>query len=451
MKGLLVLAFGATFFTLFVIPIAYGNHPLSFPQTATGPEYIYILAKDRYLVLDPVTLRILDTVNTGTWLRGLVPAIEGDFVYVTNPEINAVLVISTNTHQVVDTIRVEGAPGSIAISPDGKQLWVRTVNGVSVIDVAKREVIASIPTGGGFIFAMGPGATARFTFVPAIAEQPALVYVNNAQDNTITAIDMNSLTVVATIPVGTKPTGLDYSPLSKKLYVVNQESSDISVIDVSTNQVIKTIAAQKGAGGMEFSLDGRYAFVDTRHSRGGGDSLLVVDATTDSIKSVMDLRQTGIPTDQPVNPSRLFFSPDGKLGFAILKTSPHVFVFDVATQKLVKDIALTPLKPEAQYRCSVLVSHDGKSVYVTSAVEETITVIDIASLQVRNIIMTNAPTCSTYSVLTPGLPAVIAGAEVVKPSIELLPAVYALIASTGVLAFFTAYFAKKSRRKIESK
>jgi DNA-binding beta-propeller fold protein YncE len=142
--------------------------------------------------------------------------------------------------------------------------------------------------------------------------------------------------------------------------------------------------------------DGRHLFLDSRYSRDGGDSQIVVDATTDSAVATIDVRPAG--TASPANPSRLVFTPDGRLGISIHKTSPNVSVIDVAGLRLVKTIELKPLSDKVLYRCSITLAPDGKTAYITSAVEETITAIDLSTLSVRGIVMTHAPTCGMYYV-----------------------------------------------------
>ncbi len=378
-------------------PVASGNHSVTTPQQPglSGPEVLYVLAKDSYLVVDPASLKVLTTVKVGGCFSSLVPTGDGKLVYASNPCLNAVVVIDPAAHKVIDLLRVGEGPGAdMLLSPDWKTVWVRTLDGVSVIDAAAHKFIANIRTGETKL--REPGS--RMAFVPPTAGRPALLYVTNPPDNTVTAIDVDRRTVVATVPVGKNPRyGMAYSKLSDKVYVLDPETSEISLIDPSVHRVVKKISVpQKGLGGIGFTHDGRFAGIDSRHERGGGDSLLVLDAKTNSIVATIDLRLSGTPTTAAVNPTRLFFTPDDRLGFALHKTSPHVSVVDMSSLKLAKVIELKPQRKEVLYRCSVLVSQDGKTAYVTSAVEETITVIDVGSLSVRAVINTKRPTCSLY-------------------------------------------------------
>lgn len=387
-------------------PAVFANHDTTTPQQPglSGPEVLYVLAKDSYLVIDPASLKVVATVKVGGCFSALVPTGDGKLVYTSNPCLNAVVVVDPATHKVIDLLKVGERPGDgdMRLSPDWKTVWVRTLDGVSVIDAATHKFVASIPTGQAKL--REPGS--RTAFVPARDGRPTLLYVTNPPDNTVTAIDVDRRTVAATVPVGKRPRfGMAYSKLSDKVYVLDPENSEISVIDPSVQRVVKKISApQKGLGGIGFTHDGKFAGIDSRHERGGGDSLLVLDAKTDSIVGTIDLRLSGTPTTAAVNPTRLFFTLDDRLGFALHKTSPHVSVVDMVNLKLAKVIELTPQKKEVLYRCSVLISQDGRTAYVTSAVEETVTAIDVASLAVRAVINTKAPTCSLYNFRVAAMP-----------------------------------------------
>jgi len=273
------------------------------------------------------------------------------------------------------------------LSPDGKTVWVMSEEAVSVIEGATYKRLAQIP--------VEDGVSGGMTFAPAGTSWRA--YVSNPKDNSVTVIDAEKYVPLARIPVGKNPwRGVVYSKVSEKVYVANTGSQDLSVIDPTTNTVVKTIPLpRRGFNSIAITKDGRYLFLDSRYSREGGDSQIVVDASTDSVVATIDLRLAG--TSLPANPSRLAFTPDGRLGISIHKTSPNVTVIDVAALKVLKTIALKPLSEKVLYRCSVTLSPDGNTAYVTSAIEQTITVIDVPTLTVRATVMTHAPTCGmTY-------------------------------------------------------
>lgn len=358
-------------------------------QSATH-DLLYVTAQDTLLVIDPISLKIMKTVKvTGSMGPSAAATADGKLLYVSNSSLQGVMVIDTGTGQVIDLIRVGISPvGPMLLSPDGKTVWVMSEEAVSVIEAATHKLLAQIP--------VDDGVSGGMTFAPA-GGNSWRVYASNPRDHSVTAIDAATYVAVARIPVGKKPwRGIVYSKLSDKVYVANTGNQNLSVIDPTTNTVVKTIPLpRQGFNSIAITKDGRFLFLDSRYTHGTGDSQVVVDTSTDSVVATIDLRLAG--TSSPANLSRVVFTPDSRLGIAIHKTSPNVTVIDVPALRVLKTIALKPLSEKVLYRCSVTLSPDGETAYVTSAIEQTITVIDLPTLTVRAIVMTHAPTCGmTY-------------------------------------------------------
>ncbi len=67
------------------------------------------------------------------------------------------------------------------------------------------------------------------------------LYVTNNLDNTVSVINTTDNKVIATINVGSAPTGIAYNPANKKAYVVNKGDNTVSVIDTGNHLVVGTI------------------------------------------------------------------------------------------------------------------------------------------------------------------------------------------------------------------
>jgi YVTN family beta-propeller protein len=68
------------------------------------------------------------------------------------------------------------------------------------------------------------------------------IYVVNNSDNTVSVIDPVSKNLVATIDVGSSPTGIAYNPSDKKAYVVNRGDNTVTVIDTLNHLASGTVA-----------------------------------------------------------------------------------------------------------------------------------------------------------------------------------------------------------------
>jgi YVTN family beta-propeller protein len=114
--------------------------------------------------------------------------------------VNAVDVLNTITNGVEDRIALEGTPTAIAFSRDGATAYVA----VSIV------VSATAPFG-------------------------KVVVINTLHR-----------TVVASIPVGVNPAGIEVTPDDRYVYVTNQASNTVSVIHATDRVVTGVILSGKG-------------------------------------------------------------------------------------------------------------------------------------------------------------------------------------------------------------
>ena len=127
-------------------------------------------------------------------------------VYVSLRDENRVAVIDTATREVTDRIEVGPNPIQMIATPDGRQVYVANQgteaapnDTVSVIDTATGEVIKTLKTGLG---AHGVSASADGAFV----------FVTNIADDSVSVIDVARQEVVGSVPVGDRPNGIVHGP-----------------------------------------------------------------------------------------------------------------------------------------------------------------------------------------------------------------------------------------------
>ncbi len=155
-------------------------------------------------------------------------ALAAPFAYITNYESNSVSVVDVDRNVVVATIPVGSQPVGVAVNNAGTRIYIANFDSVSVIDGASNSVIATVPV----------------TNEPSgVAVNPAgtRVYVSNYHGATISVIDASSNTIIGTVPVGTAPAGIVVNFQGTRAYVANQGNGSVSVIDTATNKEIKKI------------------------------------------------------------------------------------------------------------------------------------------------------------------------------------------------------------------
>lgn len=198
-----------------------------------------------------------------------------------------------------------------------------------------------------------------FTFAAtsAVAAGPK-AYVGNFKDNTVSAIDTATGSVVATIPVVAGPHGMVVTPDGKRLFVSGDSSSGVSLIDTASDRVIQTIEVGKGPHGLAITPDGKTLLVGVY----GENRIAFVDVSSNTVVATLDIG----------NPHTIAIRPDGASAY-VASQEPGKFalvVVDLATRSVKKAVALdkAPRDPEFGY--------DGKALYFTLAGVNAIQVLD---------------------------------------------------------------------------
>jgi len=130
---------------------------------------------------------------------------------------------------------------------------------------------------------------------------------------------------VTNLPVGRGSEGFDLTPDGKELWVANAQDKTISIIDVSTKKVVQTIPSTGSANRLKITLDGKYVFVSDL----SGSDLLVVDAAT---------RQEHKRITLPANSEGLLMAPDGLHVYTTLNSRDAVAVIDLKTMTVAGEV-----------------------------------------------------------------------------------------------------------------
>jgi YVTN family beta-propeller protein len=239
---------------------------------------------------------VVATVPVGMKPSGVAVSPNGDYVYVTNRLDDTVSVISKYTHEAItdwrettgqdDRIKVGTAPIGVAVSPDGKYLYVANHHGnsVSVIDTSDGTVIDTVKEVG-----RGPVGV-------AVSPNGDHVYVTNQLGGTVSVISKHTAFSTEEAPtweevtgpynrinVGTAPIGVAVSPGGDHVYVANRGDDTVSVIRTSDNSVVKPndpVAVGDSPIGVAFTPNGDYVFVTNRGDDTGEGSVSIIDTST---------------------------------------------------------------------------------------------------------------------------------------------------------------------------
>jgi YVTN family beta-propeller protein len=226
---------------------------------------------------------------------------------------------------------------------------------VSVIDTATNTVIATV--------AVGTQPTGV-----AVHRDGSRVYVTNFRiipTSTVSVIDTATNSVIATVAVGLEPWGIAVHPDGNRVYVANTGSGEVSVIDTTTNTVIATVAgifpSRIAPRGVAVHPDGSRVYVAYEDS----NAVSVIDTAMNAVIATVGVEN---------GPSGVAVHPNGSRVYVTNTDSHTVSVIDTATDTVIATVAAFGIFP-----LGVAVHPDGSRVYIANADSDSVSVIDAAT------------------------------------------------------------------------
>ncbi len=298
---------------------------VSAQNTLDKKAYAYITNhdSDSVSVIDTATNKIVVTINedVGDTPIGVAINPQGTKVYVSNSGFNyshsSVSVIDTATNKVTAKVPVRGVAFGIAITPNGKSVyvanWLDTT--ISVIDTAKNKVKTTIDVGGSpYDVRINPDGREAYVTIP---EKNLVVVIDTAKNNVKTIIN-----------VGRSPNGLVFSPDGKKAYIANDDGT-VSVIDTAKNKVVCNVNLDGSLLSVAVTPDGSRIYV-TQYST---DVVYVIDTATNKVKASIPMI--------PLSIGQIAITPDGKKAYITTNDqSKSIAVIDTRKNKVISTISL---------------------------------------------------------------------------------------------------------------
>jgi len=308
-----------------VAEIETGGQPTDVTFSPDGSRaYVTHRLDDTLAVIDPRTRRVLETIMVGDEPHGVLTDESGELVYVLNTSADSISVIDAETLEETKRLTASRGPWSLAISPDGK-------------------LIAATNTLSGFV---------KFR-APSMSEVTVIDTDRAVVENRIVVPGANLMQGIAWHPSGefaliTLNRTKNLVPMTRLLQGWTI-TNGMGVIwhDGRVDQVLldEPHLCFPDAADVAISPDGKYAFVTSS----GSDRVAVVD-----VHKLISMLQRAAPYERE-----------------------HVFPNHLGkpTEFVVKHIE-TKNSPRG-----VLFSHDGRSAFVANALDDSVTVIDVAKLE----------------------------------------------------------------------
>jgi len=289
-------------------------------------------AGDNLHIIDPVTNQVVGEVRGIERAHGAAATPDGRRLYVANEADTTVDVVDVTSRSVTKKIPLSGHPNNIAITPDGRKVYVaiaQAPGAVEVIDTATDETRAVISVHGGVhnVYVTPDGAHAVAGMIGA---------------RNITVIDTATDRPVWTtyFDLGIRPMAFETNPdgSTKRIYAQLSNFNGFGILDFETRREVGRIAYPEVPPDQQTPGHGG----NTAHGIGvtPDNTYLVANSSLNSSVYVYTLPALELVGGVRVghSPNWVTMTPDGKTAYISVSGQNSVAVLDIASVKLVAEI-----------------------------------------------------------------------------------------------------------------
>lgn len=203
-------------------------------------------------------------------------------------------------------------------------------------------------------------------------------YVSSETENVLDVVDRSTSKVLRRVPIGKRPNNVAITPDGRRVYVCIREESWVDIVDTASLERVKSVPVGRNPHNVYCSPDGERMIATSM----GDNKLTAVNIKTEEPEFEISL--PGIPRPVAIEAApdhtarRLFVQLSDLHGFAVV---------DYASRKVVDKVILpdgpagaTPLIPRT-FSHGIGVSPDGKTLWVTSLLDNSISVFSLPGLK----------------------------------------------------------------------
>jgi YVTN family beta-propeller protein len=303
-------------------------------------------------IIDPVSLKVSARVASGTDPHEVIASSDGTRAYISNyggegSSLNFISVVDLTTRAALPPIDLGALHSAHGLDFQGGKLYftAETNKVIGRYDPVAQRI--------DWVLGIGQDRTHMIIVAPDLEH----IYTSNVSSGTISIIRTRTQTFgppprpagsqpppgfgprkvweVTNVPAGKGSEGFDISPDGRQIWAANAQDGTITVIDVAAMKARETFAvAVQGANRLKFSLDGHYVLVSGLGAFGaaphpGGSNLVVLDASSHRLVKAFQLGGGS---------AGILMEPSGSRAFVAVNQGGKVAVIDLHTLQLVGEI-----------------------------------------------------------------------------------------------------------------
>jgi YVTN family beta-propeller protein len=332
-------------FRKLLIVLCLGTCALSAASTPANALLVLEKEQNTLVIVDPASLTIVARVPVGDNPHEVAVSDDGKIAYITNYGGNTIAVVDLVAQKPLAPIDLgalrlphglESVGGKVYFTAEGAKVvgsydpvtqkidWAigtgqNRTHMVTVSKDLKTVFTSNVSSGTISIIAQGPVQGGPPPRGPGRGPSPAGRAGGPPMRGP--AIDW----IVTNVPVGHGSEGFDLTPDGRELWVANAQDQTISIIDVAGRKVVQTIPSTQAANRLKITLDGKYAFVSDM----SGSDLLAIDVATRKEYKKIAL---------PASSEGLLMAPGGRTAYTTLNTRDAVAAIDLETMKMTGEV-----------------------------------------------------------------------------------------------------------------
>jgi YVTN family beta-propeller protein len=289
-------------------------------------------------LVDLATGSTLATLSTGLGPHEAATSHDGKWAVITDYGIQGQ---PGNTLTLVD-VTARTVAGKIDVKPYRRPHGVKFLPGDSILAV-------SVETDSAVLLVHVPSRTVRKVIktnqsgshMVSVRADGLFGYTANIGSSSVTELNF-STGATRSLAISRSPEGVGVRPDGKEVWAASNTDGVISAVDIASWSVAATIPVGERAYRISFTPDGRFALASLTAS----SKVRIYDAATRKEIATIDIAGTSTGTDlapaggaQPVG---IAYSSDSKLAFVACQGIGAVAIVDIAARKLLRTVPVGP-------------------------------------------------------------------------------------------------------------